>query len=242
MPKVTETTEKKPMKKVTKPAVLESKTPVAAPKATKGVSIDVFDIKGAKTTMTLPAEIFDAKINKQLMAQAIRVYMANQRMGTAASKTRGEVQGSTRKIYQQKGTGRARHGGIRAPIFVGGGVAHGPRPHDFGLAMPRKMKKQALFSALSSKKRDGGMMVIKGLSSIESKTKAMVSVLKNIGMEKTKKSVLLVLPIKAESGVLRSSRNIAGVTMMPVTQLNTYEVLKSHTLLFMQEAIEEIKI
>jgi large subunit ribosomal protein L4 len=176
------------------------------------------------------------------MAQAVRVYLANQRIGGAKTKTRGEVQGSTRKIYQQKGTGRARHGGIRAPIFVGGGVAHGPRTHDFSLSMPQKMRKQALFSALSSKKVDGVITVVKGLDGIKAKTKEMISVLKTIHMDEKKRNLLLVVPKEVEksTSVMQAARNIAGVSLMPVTSLNTYEVLKSKTILFMQEAIQEL--
>ena len=117
-----------------------------------GLNIDVFDIKGKNVgSISLPESIFKAKVNPQVVAQAVRVYLANQRQGTSSTKTRGEVQGSTRKIYRQKGTGRARHGSIRAPIFVHGGVAFGPKPRDFSLKIPSKIKQQALFSAFSSK-------------------------------------------------------------------------------------------
>ncbi|MBP9719366.1 MAG: 50S ribosomal protein L4 [Candidatus Levybacteria bacterium] len=230
-------------KKTVKKDIVEAKIPMKTTKKEATMSIDVFDVKGGKTTMTLPAEVFGVKINKPLMAQAVRVYLANQRTGTAKSKTRGEVQGSTRKIYQQKGTGRARHGGIRAPLFVGGGVAHGPRPHDFTLSFPKKMRRLALFSALSSKKADGAIKIVKGMASVEAKTKAMLAVMKTLGMAEKKNQVMVVLPEKAEAmtAVFRSARNIAGVTLMTVNQLNTYEVLKTKTLLFMQEAIEDIK-
>src|SRR6185437_7247197 len=116
------------------------------------VSVDVVGIDGKVTgKIALPGEIFGEKLNKALLAQAVRVYLANQRQGNASTKTRGEVDGSTRKIYRQKGTGRARHGSVRAPIFVHGGIAHGPKPRDFSLTMPQKMKQKALFSALSTK-------------------------------------------------------------------------------------------
>lgn len=231
---------KKPMKKtekVEKTEVVEAKIATATPKATKGLSIDVIDVKGAKTSMTLPEEVFGATINKTLLKQAIRVYLANQRTGTASSKNRGEVTGSTRKIYQQKGTGRARHGGIRAPIFVGGGVTHGPRPHDFSLTMPKKMRKLALFSALTSKKIDGAIMVVKGLETLDAKTKIVVQTFAKIGV--SGKNIMVVTPVGTEKmgSITKSARNIAHVTLMPVTRLNAYEVLKAQTVVFMQEAI-----
>jgi large subunit ribosomal protein L4 len=227
----------------------ETATPQAprSDKATKtgrmeaSLTIDVFDVKGGKTTMTLPAEVFGVAVNKTLLAQAVRVYLANQRVGSAKAQTRGEVTGSTRKIYQQKGTGRARHGGIRAPLFVGGGAAHGPRLHDFSLSLPRKMRKIALFSALTSKKEEGNITIIKGLETLEAKTKAVAAVLKKIGVKG--KSTMLVLPTEAQKrgNVAKSARNIKGVSIIPVGQLNTYEVLKSTTVLFMQDAIESLK-
>jgi large subunit ribosomal protein L4 len=242
MPRTKKVETATPRKKTTQKDPMEVAVPVVPSKAEKGVTIEVFDIKGSKTTMTLPQEVFGAKINKSLMAQAVRVYLANQRIGAAKTKTRGEVQGSTRKIYQQKGTGRARHGGIRAPIFVGGGIAHGPRTHDFSLSMPQKMRKQALFSALSSKKATGDIIVVKGLDGISAKTKEMMTVLKTIHMDEKKTNLMLVVPKEVEkiTSVMRAARNIAGISLIPVTSLNTYEVVKSKTILFMQEAIQEL--
>lgn len=241
MPRTKKAQVEEPVKKATKKQAMEATAPTT-PKAAKVLTIDVFDVKGGKTTMTLPQTVFGANINKPLMAQAVRVYLANQRTGAAKAQTRGEVKGSTRKIYQQKGTGRARHGAVRAPIFVGGGAAHGPRPHDFSLTMPKKMKKQALFSALSSKKAEGNIMVIKGLPGIEAKTKIMMGILKTLHMD-TKAGMMLVLPKTGEKteNVLKATRNIAGITMMPVSQLNTYVVLQSPKVVFMQEAVEEIQ-
>ena len=127
------------------------------------LKVTVVGIDGAsKGSMTLPEAVFGAKPNKALIAQAVRVYLANQRQGNAATKTRGEVIGTTKKIYRQKGTGRARHGAAKAPIFVGGGVAHGPHPHDFSMEFPKKMKQKALISALSEKTQAGSIKVVEG--------------------------------------------------------------------------------
>ncbi|GIW61263.1 MAG: 50S ribosomal protein L4 [Patescibacteria group bacterium] len=205
------------------------------------LTMDVLDLKGNIVgSLSLPEEIFAAKVNKTLMAQAVRVYLANQRLGTLSTKSRGEVVGSTRKIYRQKGTGRARHGGIRAPIFVGGGVAHGPKPRDFSLSLPQKMKRAALFSALTLQRLEGNMKVIAGLESLEPKTKAFAQVLKNLSLAKKKKKILLVLPEKIEN-IQKAARNIEGVTYVLANQLNTYDVLNAGTLLFMKDTISKIQ-
>lgn len=203
------------------------------------LEVAVYDVKGKSTeTMSLPKEIFGMKVNRILMAQAVRIYLANQRQGNASTKTRGEVTGSTRKIYQQKGTGRARHGGIRAPIFVHGGIAHGPKLQDHSLKLPRKMKRAALGSALSAQMQDNNIKVIQELGSIEAKTKTMVKLLHSIGIKNEK--VLLILPGNVEN-VYKAARNIPNVSVTASDRLNTYEVLNNPTLLFMLEAIESLQ-
>ncbi len=209
-------------------------------KKQSGLSIDVLDVTGkASGKVALPAEIFGVEVNQPLMAQAVRVYLANQRSGTARTKSRGEVTGSTRKIYRQKGTGRARHGGITAPIFVGGGVAHGPKVQDHSLSLPKKMRRLALFSALSYKLQNNAVKVIEGLEALEPKTKVFAKTLDTIVVDK-KKKVLLVLPGKTET-VERASRNIEGVTYVSANQLNTYDVLNTKTLIFAQNGLETLK-
>ncbi len=210
---------------------------------TDGVIVDVYNIKGKVIdTIALPKEIFAAKINPQLLAQAVRVYLANQRKGTASTKSRGEIRASTRKIYRQKGTGRARHGAISAPIFVGGGVAFGPKPRDYSLKLPKKMKRAALASALTTKAKELAIKVVEGLEKITPKTKAVNEMIKNIeGMGKNKKvKTLLVLPQKVEN-IQRAARNIEGVTIRPANLLNTYEVLNSNVLIFMKESIGKME-
>ncbi len=215
-----------------KPAVAKAK----AGKET-GTRISVVGIDGkAAGSITLPSELFGAKINRQLMAQAVRVYLANQRGGHASTKTRGEVEGSTRKIYKQKGTGKARHGAIRAPIFVGGGIVFGPRPRDYSLAFPQKMRKVALASALTSQLKKQNVFVVSGLSEAK-KTKVVAGALTAIGA--TRKT-LLVTP-KESAVVVRAGRNIEGVDILPVSDLNTYSVLMHSKLVFMKEAVGELK-
>jgi large subunit ribosomal protein L4 len=202
-----------------------------------GIRLSVVGLDGKATgSVTLPKELFAAKINRQLMAQAVRVYLANQRAGNASTKTRGEVEGSTRKIYKQKGTGKARHGAIRAPIFVGGGIVFGPRPRDYSLGFPQKMRKVALASALTSQLKKQNIIVVSGLSDVK-KTKTVASMLTAVGA--TRKTVL-VIP-KDSATVLRAGRNIEGVDILPVSDVNTYSVLMHGKVVFMKEAIGELK-
>lgn len=250
--KVTKTTEEKEVKvakkapaKVSKKAVAEEAAQKVAAKTKEKkestLTISVFDISGKEVeTMDLPEAMFGAKVNPVLMAQAVRVYLANQRQGNASTKTRGEVTGSTRKIYRQKGTGRARHGGVRAPIFVKGGIAHGPKPQDHSLAMPKKMKRAALFSALTAKLAIDGIKIVSGLETVEPKTKNMALALNNFGLADKKAKVLLVTPANIAS-VTRGGSNLTGVTITAADRLNTYEVLNTKKLVFMKDAIEAMQ-
>lgn len=204
------------------------------------LSASVYDLKGkAVGRVSLPAEIFGVEEKPKLVAQAVRVYLANQRQGNASTKTRGEVTGSTRKIYRQKGTGRARHGGLRAPIFVHGGIAHGPTPHDFSLSLPQKMKRLALFSSLSSKLKDGEIKII-DLNKIAPKTKVMAKALKNLELSG---KVLLVTPggMKEFANVYLAARNIEGVKILTAVTLNTYDVLDNKRILFVRDSLDVLK-
>lgn len=239
MPTVKKAKIKKVTPKVAKKIVA---APVKAAAKTTGLSAPMFDNKGAKDgVMVLPKEVFGVKINKPLMAQAVRVYLANQRQGNASTKTRSEVEGSRRKIYRQKGTGGARHGAKSAPIFVKGGVAHGPKPKDYSLNMPQKMRKAALLSALSLKLKDGEIKVLSGLTKIEPKTKVMDILIKKISDDQKKKQkVLLITSAKPKEleNVYKAGRNISNVEILNAKLLNTYEVLKYKNLFFMKESIE----
>jgi len=201
--------------------------------------VDVYTLSGTKSgQIELPKEIFAAKINESLMAQAVRVYLSNQRKALAKTKRRGEIALTTAKWFRQKGTGRARHGARSAPIFVGGGVAHGPSgEQNYHLKMPKKMKKQALFSALSSKFKNNEVMVIKDLAKIEPKTKKMKTVLEKLVKDD---KATLVLSEKLEN-VFRAARNLKGLNLRQTNQLNVYEILNGGHLLFMKEAIEKLK-
>lgn len=199
-----------------------------------GLTVDVFGMDGVKKgTVVLSKEIFGAKLNEKLVLQALRVYMVNQRQGTANTKTRGEVIGSTRKIYRQKGTGRARHGAIKAPIFVGGGIAFGPRARTFELKLSKQMKKKALFSALSSKLADNKVFVIDGAAAT-GKTTEVAKMLKKLNVSGR-------LLFVATDSAARAARNIKGVVLEAPHSINTYEVVNSKFLVVEKSAIEKME-
>lgn len=219
--------------------VAVKKTPPRAVKA------DVVDTKGKVVeSMSLPGAIFGAKVNPDLMAQAVRVYLINQRQGTVSTQSRGEVTGSTRKIYRQKGTGRARHGAASAPIFVKGGLAHGPKPKDYSLKLSKKMRKASLFSALTTKLQEKQVKIVSGLEKLPPKTKEMAAVLQKLELSgKKPQNILLVLPMEQEKNqtLMRISRNIDGVTYAQASQLNTYDVLKTSTVLIVKDAVTSLE-
>ncbi|HXS15330.1 MAG TPA: 50S ribosomal protein L4 [Candidatus Saccharimonadales bacterium] len=227
--------------KTTKP---EAKVVKAAPEAKiekveESLTVSLYDAAGKETgTVTLPESVFGAKINKVLMAQAVRIFLVNQRQGAANTKSRGQVDGSTRKVWRQKGTGRARHGGIRAPLFVGGGVAHGPKTKDYDLSLPTKMKRAAVLSALASMVNDGKIKVVAGLDKTDGKTKTVAAAFEAMGLKG--KRTLLVMPGNVEK-VWKAARNVARLEVRPVALLNTYEVLNSGTMVIMQEALTNME-
>lgn len=207
-------------------------------KKTTGLSVPVYSLAGrASGTMSLPKEIFGQKVNKKLLAQALRVYMTNQKTLPGSTKTRGEVRGSTAKIYRQKGTGRARHGSIRAPVFVGGGIVFGPKPRITRLDLPKKMKKASLISALSAKMVDKKIIGLTGIDKASGKTKEMVNLLKKLGTGNA-----LIVTGDKQDNVIRAVRNIPGVTSLSVDQLNSYEVLRHQSLVLTKDAVEKLGV
>ncbi len=227
---------------VARKASAKKKTTVRGSRAS--LSAPMYDAKGAKHgTFALPKEIFGAKVNEPLMAQAVRVYLANQRQGNATTKTRGEVTLTSAKWYRQKGTGRARHGAKSAPIFVGGGVAHGPKIRDYSLKLPQKMRKAALLSALSLKASAGEIKVLSGLLKAPPKTKPMAQMIAKVTADKKGKSRVLLITSKDSKdlgNVYRAAGNIRNVEIINARLLNTYEVLKHKNILFMKESFEAI--
>lgn len=204
---------------------------------------DVYNTSAKKTgQVSLPDEIFAAPVNEELIAQSVRVYLANQRQAHAKTKTRGEVTGSTRKIYRQKGTGRARHGDRYAPIFVGGGIAHGPTGEEnYQLKMTRKMRRLALFSALTDKLRAKQIIVIQGLEKVKPKTKEMSKILTKLTERKPESQKLLLVLPKVMENVIRGARNIKGVKVTLAKQLHPYQILNRDKLILTKPALKVLK-
>ncbi len=205
---------------------------------------DVYNTEGKTVSkILLPREIFAAKSSPQILAQAVRVYLANQRSGTVSTKSRGQVTGSTRKIYRQKGTGRARHGDIKAPIFVGGGIAHGPHPQDYSLEFPKKMKKLALFAALTDKYAEQKLIIMRGLDKLTIKSKKLNQILADVKLkEKSQKpNKILLVSDKYNKNIYLSGRNIENLTVREAQLLNPYDILAHSRLLMMEEAVETLR-
>lgn len=210
-------------------------------KSSVDLMIPVYDIKGKEISqIELPKEIFNYKVNKSLIIQALRVYQFNQRQGTSSTKTRGEVIGSTRKIYRQKGTGRARHGSIKAPIFVGGGVAGGPKPRKYSLKINKKQKRKAIFSGLTFMFKNKKIIGLdKKTLEIDSKTKYITQFLKTLSL--LNKKIVFVLPKMEKNNFVLAARNIQGVNMIDVRSLNIFQILNCEKLIFFENSIEIIK-
>ncbi len=211
--------------------------PQNAEAKTGSLKITVVGVDGvSKGSMTLPEAVFGVKPNNALIAQAVRVYLSNQRQGNAATKTRGEVIGSTKKIYRQKGTGRARHGAAKAPLFVGGGVAHGPHPHDFSMDFPKKMKQKALISALSEKTQAGSIKIVEGAFSGKTKEVAALMNKLEVGSKGKANKVLFVVD-KSETAT-RAAHNVSGLQVRRAETVSTYEVVTSRTVIFLKDAVD----
>ncbi len=246
--KPTKTVSKKAELKVIAPKTMRNRSGLhiinprktASKEAGISVKVAISGVDGvSKGNMTLPVEIFGTNPNKNLIAQAIRVYLANQRQGNASTKTRGEVTGSTRKIYRQKGTGRARHGANKAPIFVGGGVAMGPRPHDFSLKFPTKMKRAALISALSEKAQGGSIKVVDG--EFSGKTKEVAKLMKTLELTKKGKTNRVLLVVDKNENAARGAHNIGGLEIETASTLSTYGVVVNHNIVFLKNAVSELE-
>jgi large subunit ribosomal protein L4 len=177
-------------------------------------------------------------INKQLLHDALVMYEANRRQGTSASKSRGMVKGSSKKLYRQKGTGRARAGNRRTPVRRGGGHAFAKVPRDWGYQMPKKAIRLATRMALLSKFQDGEAVVVDGLSVNEPKTRAVAGMLKSLGVDR--QSCLLAIS-EYDANVWRSSRNIARLRVSPAADLNAYDLLCQKRLLITRDAIDRLR-
>lgn len=200
--------------------------------------VALYDILGKQVgDIDLNESVFGIEVNTHVMYEAVKNYLANQRQGTQSSKTRAEVRGGGRKPWRQKGTGRARQGSIRSPQWKGGGIVFAPKPRDYSYKLPKKIKRLAMKSALSSKIVSKEIIVLDQLNLEQPKTKEMVKVLNNI---KAEKKALIVLAEK-DNNVVLSSNNIPGVKTASVNTLNVYDLLNYNSLIITKDAVSKVE-
>lgn len=200
--------------------------------------VDVYNMDGIKTgSLELSDAIFGIEPNQDVLHRAVLNYLANRRQGTHSTKTRSEVAGGGKKPYRQKGTGRARQGSSRSAQHVGGGIIFGPKPRDYSYTLPKKVRRLAMKSALSSKVAAGSLVVVDKLEMAEIKTKRMTEVLGKLGVDK---SALLVTLTRDEK-IEKSARNIVGVKTALVNTINVFDILKFDKFVVTQEAILKVQ-
>lgn len=210
------------------------------------MQVDILNSKGEKTgrTAELPEEIFGIEPNDHVIYLAVKQYMGAQRQGTHKVKTRMEVKGSSKKLHKQKGTGGARKGNLRNPIYKGGGSIFGPKPHKYDIKLNRKVKDLAKMSALAYKAKENNIVVLEDLQMDAPKTKTFTGVLKSLNIGR--KKALFVVPEYNDNFYL-SLRNVAGVNGTVISDMNTYDILNANVLvlsesaakLFTEEAVSE---
>jgi large subunit ribosomal protein L4 len=200
--------------------------------------VDVFDLNNNKVgELELADAVFNAPVNEHLLYESVRNYLAGQRSGTAKTKVRAEVAGSGKKLWRQKGTGRARMGSIRSPLWRHGGTVHGPVPRDYSYRLNRKMVLGALRSALTAKLRDGELKVVAGWTLADHKTRTMAAVLRNLQADRT---VLLVHTPEANRNLELGSRNLPGVKLVATREVTTYDLLAHKTVLLSEAAAKKL--
>ncbi len=199
--------------------------------------VEVCNMSGEKVSeVDLADEIFGVEVKSSVLHEVVVMQLANKRAGTACVKNRSDVRGSTRKLYRQKGTGRARKGDIKSPVLRGGGVVFGPHPRDYSYNVPKKVKRAALKMALSSKLADNTLKVVDDMDLPEIKTKAFTQALAAMGVDNA-----LIIAKGTEKNLVLSARNVKGVKVMPTAGLNVYDILKYGNLILAQSAIEDIE-
>ena len=200
--------------------------------------VDVYNVEGKKVSeLELKEEVFGVEPNEELVHSVLINYLANQRQGTQSTKTRAEVSGGGRKPWRQKGTGRARQGSIRAPQWIKGGIALGPKPRSYRYQVNKKERRLAIKSVLSSKVLENTLYVVDAIPMKEIKTKEMVKTLNNIKVEG---KTLMILPEKNEI-VQKSARNIEGVKTSLVNTINVYDLLKYKNLILTVDAVKKLE-
>lgn len=202
------------------------------------LTVDVLNMNGERVgELELNPVIFDAEIKEHLLYDVVKMLLANRRRGTAGTKDRSEVQGGGKKPWRQKGTGRARHGSIRSPIWRGGGVVFGPKPRSFRYQLPKKVRRAALYSALTSKVKQEQLTVLDGLQLPEPKTREVVRLMNNL---KVGGKVLLVTA-GPDINVYRSSRNIPGIKSVVANQINVLDLVHYDRLIMTKDAVAVVE-
>ncbi|MFZ4454392.1 50S ribosomal protein L4 [Salibacterium aidingense] len=200
--------------------------------------VDVLNQSGSKVgDIELSEAVFGIEPNKHVLHDAVLMQQASQRQGTHKVKNRSERRGGGRKPWRQKGTGRARHGSIRSPQWVGGGIVFGPTPRQYGYKLPKKVRRLAIKSAYSSKVKEGEVIVVDNLQLEAPKTKDMLKILSSLSVEET----ALVVTADYNEQVALSARNIQGVTFAAVNNVNVLELLKHDKLVITQDAVEKVE-
>jgi large subunit ribosomal protein L4 len=199
------------------------------------MQVEVLNTKGKKTgrTVELPEEIFGAEPNDHVIYLAVKQYLAAQRQGTHKVKTRAEVQGASRKLHRQKGTGGSRKGNIRNPLYKGGGTIFGPKPHTYNLKLNRKVKDLAKISALSYKAKDNAIVIVEDIKLDAPKTKSVMDILCNLKVND--KKLMFVLP-EYNDNVHMSIRNVPSVLGVLLSDINTYDIMNSEVLVLTESA------
>ncbi|MCK4917773.1 MAG: 50S ribosomal protein L4 [Candidatus Omnitrophica bacterium] len=205
----------------------------------KSLELDVLNTNGESVEkINFDETIFDGKINPNLMHQAVVTYLANKRSGLACTKTKGEVRGGGRKPWRQKGTGRARVGSNRSPLWRGGGVTFGPKPHSFNKDLPKKMKLLALKSSLNVKLHEEKIIVLNELTSVSPKTKDFVKIINNLKLNQDKIRLVLV---SVENNIKLGSSNLEKVLLCRADDVNTIDVLNCKKLIITKEALKVVE-
>jgi len=200
--------------------------------------VNVYNILGEQVgEMELSDNVFGVEINHDALYHVIKNHLANRRQGTQSAKTRAEVRGGGRKPWRQKGTGRARQGSIRSPQWTGGGIVFAPKPRDYSYRVPKKVRRLAIKSALSSKVLENKIIVLDQLTLDQPKTKEMAKILENI---KANKKALIVMEEKNEN-VIKSARNIPNVQTTLVNTLNAYDIMKYDSFIITQDAVKKVE-
>jgi large subunit ribosomal protein L4 len=202
------------------------------------MKLPVFDSAGARLAdIDAADEVFGIEPNAPVLHQAYVAQMANRRAGTASTLRRGEVEGSTAKTRRQKGLGRSRQGGVRASHHVGGGVAHGPRPHSFAKDLPRQMRRLALRSALSSHAASGEILVVDGIVPAEPRTRAVADLLTALELERG----ILLVSGEHEPMLMRAARNLDSVKALPAANLNVVDLVNAHRVVMTEAAVRKVE-